>query len=129
MTCFTKLREGDVDSVIVTGDNVLTGIYIGWKSGIIPPESNVVIGARINNDIVEWLNASDDSAASDPTVSFSENTVLAMTGEVWTHLLRYNPKQAIALGKLTKVFGRCTPNDKVSVVSTFVTYGDITLMW
>ena len=106
------------------------GIYIAKKSGIIGPNKNVVIGTAVSSDdVIEWVNASDDSEAGDPLVSIPENTVLAMTGEVWNHLLRYDPKSAIALGNQTLVYGRCTPNDKVSVVSTFVQYGDITLMW
>ncbi|KAL7521821.1 hypothetical protein ACHAWX_006509 [Stephanocyclus meneghinianus] len=125
----SELREGNVESAILTGDNVLTGIYIAKKSGIIEPNKNVIIGATVScDDVIEWVNASDDSEAGDPLVSIPENTVLAMTGEVWNHLLRYDPKSAIALGNQTFVFGRCTPNDKVSVVSTFVKYGDITLM-
>jgi cation-transporting ATPase 13A3/4/5 len=70
----------------------------------------------------------DDTPATDPTVQISENTVLAMTGEVWRNLIAKNPKTAVALGKKTLVFGRCTPVDKVSIVSTFVRYGDITMM-
>ncbi|KAL3780294.1 hypothetical protein HJC23_001335 [Cyclotella cryptica] len=125
----SELREGNVESAIVTGDNVLTGIYIAKKSGIIAPNKNVIIGISVSDDeVIQWVHASDDSDAGDPLVSIPENTVLAMTGEVWNHLLRYDPKSAIALGNHTFVYGRCTPNDKVSVVSTFVQYGDITLM-
>jgi len=64
----------------------------------------------------------------DPVTSLPEHTVLAMTGELWRHLLQQNPKTALALGKKTLVFGRCTPLDKVSIVSSFVKYVDITLM-
>jgi magnesium-transporting ATPase (P-type) len=90
----------------------------------------VILGSSISqDDTIEWVNGSDDSPADDPQVHMDENVVLAMTGEVWNHLLKYDPKAAIALGKKTYVFGRCTPNDKVSIVSTFVQHGDITLMW
>lgn len=58
----------------------------------------------------------------------SESTTLALTGEVWNHLVRHDPKTAIDLAKRTRVFGRCTPHDKVSIVSTFVEMGDIVLM-
>ncbi len=44
-------------------------------------------------------------------------------------MLDSDPKMALELGKQTCVFGRCTPNDKVLVVSTFVKYGDICMMW
>jgi magnesium-transporting ATPase (P-type) len=63
-----------------------------------------------------------------PTTSLPEHTVLAMTGEAWRRLLEHSPTQAMELGKKTLVFGRCTPLDKVSIVSTFVKYGDVTMM-
>ena len=64
-----------------------------------------------------------------PTLkSFSRSTTIALTGKVWSYLLKYDPKTALEYAKHSKVFGRCTPNDKVSIVSTFVEIGDITLM-
>jgi magnesium-transporting ATPase (P-type) len=124
-----QLKDGNVNCAIVTGDNVLTGIHIAKKAGIIEPDKHVILGASVNDDEIQWVNASDDSEAGDPTVSFPDDTVLAMTGEVWNHLLSYDPKTAVELGERTLVFGRLTPNDKVSIVSTFVENGDITLMW
>ncbi|KAL3775476.1 hypothetical protein ACHAW5_005527 [Stephanodiscus triporus] len=119
-----ELRRGAVDCVMITGDNVLTGIYIAMQAGIIEPDRSVVIGNSIQDDgRIEWLNYTDDS----PAVP-SEGTCLALTGEVWEYLLSHDPKSALNYAKHTQVFGRCTPNDKVSIVSTFVEIGDITLM-
>ncbi len=53
---------------------------------------------------------------------------MALTGEVWEHLLNHDPKAALQYAKRTKVFGRCRPDGKVSIVATFVEMGDITLM-
>ncbi len=47
---------------------------------------------------------------------------------MWDHLLKYNPKTALEYAARTRVFGRCTPSDKVSIVSTFVEMGHIVLM-
>lgn len=92
--------------------------------GIIEHGRAVVIGNSIqSNGQVEWVNASDDS----PAVPH-EDASLALTGEVWEHLLKSDPKSALEYAKRTGVFGRCTPNDKVSIVSTFVEIGDIVLM-
>jgi magnesium-transporting ATPase (P-type) len=100
------------------------GIYIAMQAGIIEPDRSVVIGNSIQDDgRIEWLNYTDDSPAV-PT----EGTSLALTGEVWEYLLSHDPKSALDYAKRTQVFGRCTPNDKVSIVSTFVELGDITLM-
>ena len=100
------------------------GIYIAMQAGIIEPDRSVVIGNSIQDDgRIEWLNYTDDS----PAVP-SEGTSIALTGKVWEYLLDHDPKSALDYAKRTKVFGRCTPNDKVSIVSTFVEMGDITLM-
>lgn len=126
------LREGDVSSTIVTGDNVLTGIFIARKAGIIPQTATVVIGNNIREDeTIEWINAADDSPAEAPSISNlteSSFSTLALTGKVWNHLLQRDPGLALEYAKHTCVFGRCTPNDKVSIVSTFVEIGEITLM-
>ena len=81
------------------------------------------------DDKEEWTDALDDSPAANPLLSISDNTVLAMTGEVYDHLMKINSEVALELSKHTSVFGRCNPTQKVSVVSSFVEQGDITLMW
>ena len=127
-----ELHQGNIACAMITGDNVLTGIYIAKKAGLIDSNKPVIIGNSVRNDQIEWVNASDDTPAPAPLISalpeFSYTTSLAMTGEVWNHLLKYDPKSALEYAKYTQVFGRSTPNDKVSIVSTFVEIGEITLM-
>ena len=108
----SELKEGRVESAIVTGDNVLTGIYIAKKAGIIELDKHVVLGAAVIDDNIKWVDASDDSEVGDPSISFPDDSVLAMTGDVWNHLIKHDPKAALTLGKQTLVFGRLTPNDK-----------------
>lgn len=60
--------------------------------------------------------------------SLTSSTTLALTGEAWNYLLKHDPASALEYAKHTQVFGRCTPSDKVSIVSTFVELGEITLM-
>ena len=97
---------------------------VALASGIIELDRAVVIGDSIRDDgQIEWLNYIDDS----PAVP-SEDTSIALTGQVWDYLLDHDPKSALDYAKRTKVFGRCRPDDKVSIVSTFVEMGDITLM-
>ncbi len=105
-------------------DLKLAGIKIALDAGIIEPDRAVIIGYSIlDGGQIEWLNYSDDS----PAVP-SEDTCLALTGEVWEHLLNHDPKSALDFAKRTKVFGRCRPDDKLSIVATSVEMGDITLM-
>ncbi|KAL3816680.1 hypothetical protein ACHAXA_003870 [Cyclostephanos tholiformis] len=118
------LLLGNVDCVMITGDNVLTGVKIALAAGMIKPDYAVIIGDSIRDDgEIEWLNYTDDS----PAVP-NEDTSIALTGKVWEYLLDHDPKSALDYAKRTKVFGRCKPDDKVSIISTFVEMGDITLM-
>jgi magnesium-transporting ATPase (P-type) len=109
------------------------GVYIARKARLIEPQNDVIIANSINNGEIEWVSAADDSSVRSPKVtdleSFSQATTLAMTGEVWQYLLEFYPSTAAEYAKYTKVFGRCTPNDKVSIVTTFVELGEICLMW
>lgn len=74
------------------------------------------------------MNATDDTPAELPSVSELEtSSSLALTGAVWQHLLLFDPTTAEILAPHTKVFGRCTPNDKVSIVTSFVEQGVTTL--
>jgi magnesium-transporting ATPase (P-type) len=99
-------------------------VKIALAAGIIEPNRRVVIGDSIRDDgQIDWLNYIDDTSAFP-----SEDTSIALTGKVWEYLLDHDPRSALEYAKRTKVFGRCTPDDKVSIVSTFVEMGDITLM-
>lgn len=110
------------------GDNVLTGIYIAKKAGLIGKDTNVVIGNSVRDGVIEWVNATDDSPAELPSgTELKSSSSLALTGEVWQHLLSSNPSAAKILAPHTKIFGRCTPNDKVSIVTSFVEQGETTL--
>ena len=105
------------------------GVFVAKTSGIIPPKMNVIVGMKICDNKIEWTDALDDSPAANPLLSITDNTVLALTGKVWEHLLQTEPDSAHELGKRTAVFGSCNPTQKVSVVSTFIAQGDVTLMW
>ena len=128
-----QLDKGNVRSIMITGDNIFTGINIARECNMIKHSKKIVIGSEIdaNNNIV-WIDSATDDIVKQP--SFQElmdplfNVELAMTGEVWSRLLENSPAQAVQLSSFIRVYGRCTPNDKVSVVATFVREGHITLM-
>jgi predicted P-type ATPase len=127
-----ELHEGDVTTTMITGDNVVTGVVIAREAGIIPPNTLVLLGRKSTSDIeVEWLDFDSNMLVSDPIQFLSSsdhNAELAITGEAWTLILEHDPKFASLIARRIRVFGRCTPSDKVSVIANFVEMGNITLM-
>ena len=51
--------------------------------------------------------------------------VLAINGDVWEHML-HSKLTSTSFEKYVAVFGRCSPNDKVSIVDYAVRQGTIT---
>jgi cation-transporting ATPase 13A3/4/5 len=120
----SELEEGDVKSTMITGDNTLTGICIAKEAGLIKPYQTVIFGESAKSGIISWV---DENNKTVPFPSFNKlesgEIVLAVTGEVWKAILddsEMNPRQ---IAEHIRVFGRCTPNDKVSVVDCFVQDG------
>ncbi|CAB9522845.1 Probable cation-transporting ATPase 13A4 [Seminavis robusta] len=126
------LKEGNVSCTMVTGDSVFTGIKVAYECGLIGKESRVVLGRSVDAyGTVQWVDGETDEPVALPSMTElsqpEEPAVLAVTGEVWQVLLSRWEEEAFLLAPFIKVYGRCTPNDKVSVVTHFVKRGDITM--
>jgi predicted P-type ATPase len=128
-----QLTDADVQSIMLTGDNLYTGIHVARKTGIIASGMGVILGVLSKDGNVIW-RGEDDVQREEPRVGetgeSSELTgvELAMSGEAWQTLLSQNKGYAVSLAPLIRVFGRCSPHDKVSVVDTFTDLGYTTLM-
>lgn len=126
------LKEGSVSCTMVTGDSVFTGIKVSSECGLIPKDSRVVLGRSVDPmDAVQWVDGITDESVPLPPIAEledpNESVVLAVTGEVWQILLSRWEEEAHILAPFIKVYGRCTPNDKVAVVAHFVKQGNITV--
>jgi magnesium-transporting ATPase (P-type) len=111
----------------------LTGIRIAKECGMIRDNTSVLLASRVSSDgSLTWVEESSDEVADLPDLEKIQlgkaDVELAVTGEVWGHLIQNDPKMAANLARCIRVYGRCTPFTKVSVVSTFVEMGYITLM-
>jgi len=124
-----QLEKGDVRCVIVTGDSVLTGIRIAKESGIISAGSQVLCSTQLDSDgrYPVWLDE-DDNPAAMPLNLTASNVELAISGSVWENLCNSDPQAADEWAEHIRVYGRCTPVNKVDVVARFVDRGFITLM-
>lgn len=127
-----ELDEGDVTSAIITGDSVLTGICIAREAGIIKPNRRVFFGSKASDTEIEWVDVDRDVVVEKPTSALlkaqGSDVDLTISGEVWTMLCESDPKYVTLISKHVRVFGRCKPEEKVSVVATFIANGHKTLM-
>ena len=126
------LKEGSVSCTMVTGDSVFTGIKVATEAGLIGKDSRVVLGRSVTPmGYIRWVDSATDESVPLPSIEElsdpEEPVVLAVTGEVWQGLQSSWEDDAFILAPFIKVYGRCTPNDKVSVVAHFVKRGDITM--
>jgi cation-transporting ATPase 13A3/4/5 len=109
---------------MLNGYKVLTEIYIAQKTGMIKEGKRVFIGRLISNEkAVEWVDVDTYTIVDRPSGSFFDaysNVNLAVMGKAWRALHDGDPKYASAIAKYVRVFGRCTPSDKVAVITTFL---------
>jgi predicted P-type ATPase len=124
------LEEGDVHCYMVTGDSVLTGICIAKECGMIEAEGQVILGDSLDNEgNITWVDWSNDEVLKLPSLTelltSGNGASLAIKGKVWASLSDDKKKE---LAPFIRVYGRCTPHNKVSVVATFVDLGFVTLM-
>jgi magnesium-transporting ATPase (P-type) len=126
------LESGEVQCIMVTGDSVLTGIRIAKECGMIKSGVTVLLCTHVKeNGYLSWIDENTEEEADLPNrdqLGLGSHIELAITGDVWEHLIRNDPSEAATLARAIRVYGRCTPFTKVSVVSTFVELGFITLM-
>ena len=125
-----ELQEGEISLMMITGDNVFTAICIARECGMIQPDKVVLIGSKVDGPgIITWIDESDEEVSLPSLDSLRASKVeLAITGEVWNALWRNYPKEVSSLAEYIRIVGRCTPLDKVSVISALNELGHVTLM-
>ena len=87
------------------------------------------MGKMNNSGEVVWTDTSIDPVPFPSTDQLESGDIeLALSGGAWSALRTADPKDAAKLASYVRVFGRCTPYTKLSVVETFVELGYVTLM-
>jgi cation-transporting ATPase 13A3/4/5 len=135
-----QLKEGDIRTVMISGDHIFTAIYIARLSGMIHKESRVLIGnsisekgtiqffeestgeefSELNNDqLIEKLMNQRKNGC---------NIELALAGAVWDKLWDYDKVKGTQIAHFVRVIGRCSPYTKVTIVDAFNRDGFITMM-
>lgn len=127
----TLLKDGGCKTVMLTGDNILTAIFIAKKVGMISPDTHVLRSKSIGLDnsigSISWVdeNMQPLSNSLESYMQKNSNVVLAILGEVWQQLSRED--QLMLLPK-TNIWARANPTNKLDVVNMYVSCGFVTSM-
>jgi magnesium-transporting ATPase (P-type) len=127
-----ELEEGGIATSMITGDNILTGVHVARQAGMIRNDRLVFVGQCNSENAIEWVDADSDEPVTGlevMTQAMADSTAdLAVSGEAWNVLRSRDPALAHSIAKHIRVFGRCTPSDKVSIVSNCNERGNVTIM-
>jgi len=118
-----QLNAGDVDTCMVTGDNTLTGISIAREACLIKKHQEVIFGKSVDaSGLITWVDEGGNVMKLPSVKTIMDSDIaLAVTGKVWNALIDKWRHEELA--PFIRVFGRCNPHDKVSVIDTFVKSG------
>jgi cation-transporting ATPase 13A3/4/5 len=114
--CIAEIKSAGIDCAMLTGDSVYTGTSVAKQVGIITKNDRIVIGT-VNpaTRMVEWKITDTEMVLSDDLFVPEHNTVMCITGEVYS-ILRTNGR--LDLTK-TKVYGRVSPAQKAEIVRLY----------
>ncbi|KAI7824973.1 hypothetical protein BX661DRAFT_206461 [Kickxella alabastrina] len=124
-----ELKGGSTRTIMITGDTALTGIYIARQSGMIPPNSTVLLG-DVDKKLggIVWVDIDQDIEVENilPLLDQSgpdgfPSTELAVTGAAFRMLSENGGIKPLLLN--TRVFARMQPNDKVLCVQQHMEHG------
>ncbi|KAG6972830.1 hypothetical protein JG688_00003797 [Phytophthora aleatoria] len=120
------LKKGDIRVVMITGDNAMCGCFIARNSGMVSPNSRVILA-----DIeLEWRDVDSGVILDYQTVknmtTNGEDVELAVTGAAFNRLKDLGEMNQLLFH--VRIFSRMTPDDKVECVKMHMEAGAVTGM-
>jgi cation-transporting ATPase 13A3/4/5 len=115
-----QLKQGDVRTVMITGDNALTGVCIGQQCGMVPPNTQVILGDVSKNHAshITWTDVATNQIVSNIDPSIQSGAELALTGKAFQRLCQQDKMRDYLFA--TRIFARMTPTDKMVCVQFFM---------
>lgn len=110
-----QIRQGDVRVVMITGDNALTGVFIGQQCGLVPTHTAIILGDVIEDGVV-WTDVDTGDPIKDIDMTLAANSAceLAITGKAFRWLVDHGKMRDYLF--CTRIFARMTPVDKMTCV-------------
>ena len=134
LQAINKIRAGDVNTVMVTGDNPHCGHYIARACNILEKNTAIYLSKPLpDSDAVTWSNMEPSSTEREALSTAevlrkceSSDTELAITGKAMACLTRAQALEPLLLH--TRIFARVQPDQKVQVIDMFIARGFVTGM-
>ncbi|KAJ2838649.1 hypothetical protein FBU31_000867 [Coemansia sp. 'formosensis'] len=128
-----ELKRGSTRTVMITGDNALTGVFIARECGMVPQRNRVLLGECASPmDEVKWIDVDtmlpvDDIEPYISNVGFDgfTTTELAVSGTAFERLCATGAIDSLLLK--IRIFARMKPMNKVKCVETHMKYGIIAM--
>lgn len=113
-----QIKQGDVRVVMITGDNALTGVFIGQQCGLVPEKASIILGDKVEErqDILwTYMDTGKEIKHIDAAIAASQGECeLVITGKAFCWLMDHGQMRKYLF--LTRVFARMTPVDKMQCV-------------
>ncbi|KAK4515331.1 AdoMet-homocysteine methyltransferase [Mucor velutinosus] len=110
-----QIKQGDVRVVMITGDNALTGVFIGQQCHFVPPNAQVIVGdVMADIDKLVWTDADTGKPVEHIDAAIASGYELAMTGKAFRLLVSNGTMRDYLFS--TRIFARMTPVDKMQCV-------------
>ncbi|KAJ2458779.1 hypothetical protein GGF42_001860 [Coemansia sp. RSA 2424] len=128
-----ELKRGSTRTVMVTGDNALTGVFIARECGMVPQGNRVLLGdCKSPMDEVRWIDVDTMLPVPDIGPYLAEvdasgftTTELAVGGAAFERLCATGAIDSLLLN--IRIFARMKPMDKVECIEAHMKYGVIAM--
>ncbi|KAF7724794.1 hypothetical protein EC973_000751 [Apophysomyces ossiformis] len=129
----TQLKAGDTRAVMITGDNVFTGVFVGQACGLVPSNARVLVGDTSSDGadtvssgpsekgVVIWTDSETNELVDLDAALLNDDhkpVELAVTGKAFRALVEQGKMRDYLFS--TRIFARMTPVDKMVCVQLFM---------
>jgi magnesium-transporting ATPase (P-type) len=119
----TELRNSNITTLMITGDNPLTSINVAKKINLIDHEKIVFLSTESNNNTDQYIWKSNNNEYID-TINFTnienDNFEFCITGDIFNKILinsKNNSKNIFKIIEKIKIFSRMTPIQKMKLIN------------
>lgn len=130
-----ELRDANIKTVMITGDNMQTALSVARECGLIQPTTETVIDVDVikpihKNETYRFTFRIDNQQSTKTTttnVDLLERGVatkkFAMTGNTWAIIKQHHPELLAKIVSKTAVFARMSGEQKQQIVEELQTQG------